>query len=146
MNEKWNNRFLELTDHLATWSLDPSTKVAAALFKGKYQLASAYNGFPPGIEDTPERLNDRPLKYKITQHAESNLVGTCAKFGIPTEGATVAITTYPCCNCAGLMIGAGIKKIVARKPTEDFLTRWKDDIELAMTMLEEAGVEIVIID
>lgn len=143
----WNLRALEFAEgEINSWSKDPSTRVSAALFKGKYQLASAYNGFPPGIADTEERLNNRPVKYKITQHAEANLISTCAKFGIITEGATVAITTYPCCTCAGLMIGAGIKKVVARKPTEDFLSRWKDDIELAITMLEEAGVELVIID
>lgn len=143
----WNLRALEFVEgEINKWSRDPSTKVSAALFKGKYQLASAYNGFPPGIDDTDERLNDRPLKYKMTNHSEENLIATCAKFGIVTDGATVAITTYPCCTCAGLMISAGIKKIVTRKPTEDFLSRWKDDIELAMSMLIEAGVEIVVIN
>ena len=140
----WNKRALSFVEgEINSWSKDPSTKVSAALFNGKYQIASAYNGFPPSIEDSAERLNDRNVKYKIVQHAESNLISTCARLGIPTNGCTVAISHHPCCTCAGMMIGAGISKIIIRAPSEDFISRWKDDMALARTMLDEAGVECV---
>ncbi len=143
----WDRRFLKMAaGEINTWSKDPSTKVSATIFRGKYPIAAAYNGFPPGIADTPERLNNRELKYKLVQHAEANAISTCSKLGISTEGATMAVTHFPCSTCAGLMIGAGIKKVVVQKPNEDFLSRWKDSVELSKDMFTEAGVELVVID
>ncbi|QDJ96384.1 deoxycytidylate deaminase [Xanthomonas phage Xoo-sp13] len=143
----WDSRFLRLADgELNSWSKDPSTKVSAVIIRGKYPIATSYNGFPPGIEDTVERLNNRELKYKLVQHAEANAISTCAKLGISTEGTTMAVTHFPCSTCAGLMISAGIKKVIVKKPTPDFLSRWKESIDLSKEMFKEAEVELVVID
>lgn len=143
----WDRRFLKMAaGEINSWSKDPSTKVSATIFRGKYPIAASYNGFPPGIEDTHERLNNRELKYKLVQHAEANAIATCSKLGISTEGTTMAVTHFPCSTCAGLMIGAGIKKVVVQEPNADFLSRWKDSVELSKEMFAEAGVELVVID
>lgn len=143
----WDVRFLRMAaGEINSWSKDPSTKVSAILFRGKYPLMPSYNGFPPGIEDTVERLNDREVKYKLVQHAEMNAVSTCARMGISTEGASMAITHLPCTTCAGLLISAGIKRLIVKKPNEDFMSRWKDSVEFALSMFEEAGVEVRMID
>lgn len=143
----WDRRFLKMAaGEINSWSKDPSTKVSATIFRGKYPIAASYNGFPPGIEDTYERLNNRELKYKLVQHAEANAIATCSKLGISTEGTTMAVTHFPCSTCAGLMIGAGIKKVVVQEPNADFLSRWKDSVELSKEMFAEAGVELVVID
>lgn len=143
----WDRRFLKMAaGEINSWSKDPSTKVSATIFRGKYPIAASYNGFPPGIEDTHERLHNRELKYKLVQHAEANAIATCSKLGISTEGTTMAVTHFPCSTCAGLMIGAGIKKVVVQEPNADFLSRWKDSVELSKEMFAEAGVELVVID
>lgn len=143
----WDKRMLKMAaGEINTWSKDPSTKVSATIFKGKYPIASSYNGFPPGIEDTKERLNNRELKYKLVQHAEANAIATCSKLGISTDGATMAVTHFPCSTCAGLMISAGIKKVIVQKPDADFLSRWKDSVELSEEMFKEADVQLVVID
>ena len=143
----WNKRFLRLAQgEVNTWSKDPSTKVSAAVVRGKHVVAVSYNGLPEGIEDTHERLNNRELKYKIVQHAEANAISTCAKLGIATDGATMACTLFPCSSCAGLMIGAGIKKVIVQTPTEDQLSRWADSLALSRSLFEEAGVEIILVD
>lgn len=143
----WDKRFLKVAaGEINTWSKDPSTKVSAAIFRGKYLIASSYNGFPPGIEDTVERLNNRELKYKLVQHAEANAIATCSRLGISTEGCTMALTHFPCSTCAGLMVSAGIKKLVVQTPNEDFLSRWAESVELGQSILKEAGVEVVYID
>lgn len=55
------------------WSKDPSSQVAAiAVGDTPNQVAWGYNGFPPGIADTHERLTDRDTKYRLTRHAEPN--------------------------------------------------------------------------
>lgn len=143
----WNLRKVKFVlGEINTWSKDPSTKVSAALFNGKYQICSAYNGFPPGVADTPERLNNRDIKYKIVQHAEANLISTCARLGIKTEGMSVAVSLFPCASCAGMLISAGIKEIVTVEPSEDAKSRWGEDFKLSKSILEEAGVQVTVID
>src|ERR1051326_2813900 len=54
--EKWDRRFLELAKHVSSWSKDPSTKVGAVIVDANRRVvATGYNGFPRGVEDTPER-------------------------------------------------------------------------------------------
>ncbi len=35
----------------------------------------------------------------------------CAKFGVPTQGAEIYITHFPCVHCAKSLIQAGISKV-----------------------------------
>ena len=143
----WEKRFLRLAaGEINSWSKDPSTKVSSLLFRGKYPLMPSYNGFPPGIEDSLERLENREMKYKLVQHAEANAISNCARLGISTDGASMAITHFPCSNCAGLLISAGIKKVIVQKPTEEFLSRWQESIDLSKSLFKEAGVEVRVID
>jgi len=44
-------------------------------------------------------------------HAEASLVARAAKIGIPLNGASVLVTTFPCPGCARLLVEAGIKKL-----------------------------------
>lgn len=144
---KWDKRFLGMAHReVKEWSKDPSTKVAAIIIDSDNNVrAVSYNGFPKGIKDD-ERLNNRELKYSLVQHAESNSISTCAKLGIKTDGCSIAITNFPCSTCMGLLINAGIKKVITSKPTEDYLSRWKESIDLSKELMEEAGIELVMID
>lgn len=143
----WDLRKLKFVlGEINSWSKDPSTKVSAAIFNGKYPICSSYNGLPPGVEDTAERLNNRDLKYKLVQHAEANAISTCARLGIKTDGMSMAVSLFPCANCAGLIIGAGIKEIITSEPSEDIKKRWGDDFLLSKQIFEEAGVKITMVD
>ena len=55
-------RFLQTALAVARiWSKDPSSQVAAiAVGDTPNQVAWGYNGFPPGIADTHERLTEPP--------------------------------------------------------------------------------------
>ena len=62
---KWDERYLELADCVATWSKDPSRKIGAIAIGSKGQvLAQGYNGFPRGVEeglaDHGSHHGDRP--------------------------------------------------------------------------------------
>ena len=60
MNNKWDLRYLELAEHISTWSKDPSTKIGSiAIGKNGQVLSQGYNGFPRGVIDSTERLKDR---------------------------------------------------------------------------------------
>ena len=123
-------------------SKDPSTKVGAvALDDGLGVLCVGYNGFPRGVADTPERLNDRPTKYSITVHAEGNIIAQAARKGISLAGATIVVTSlYPCSNCSALMIQAGIKRIITTRPDNE---RWNESAKFAEQILTEGGVEVI---
>ncbi len=73
--DKWDRRFLELTNFIKDWSKDPRTKVGCVLVgDGRRVLSLGYNGFPRGFEDTEERLNDRQLKNLYMAHSERNAI------------------------------------------------------------------------
>lgn len=144
---EWDKRKIRFVlGELNSWSKDPSTKVSAAIFNGKYPICASYNGLPPGVEDTYERLNDRNLKYKIIQHAEANAISTAARLGVRTEGMVMVSSLFPCASCAGLIISAGIKEIVTVEASEETKMRWGIDFELSRQMFSESGVTMTIVD
>ena len=129
---------LGMAEHVSKLSKDPSTKVGAVIFDDKRRIVSAgYNGFARGVKDTTLRLKDRDLKYKLTLHAEKNAILFATA---PLDGCTIVVT-HPCCaQCTAQVIQSGIKHVMWKKPTNDFLLRWKDDMKLSYVQLEEAGV------
>ena len=135
----WDLRFLRMCDLVAGWSKDPSTQVGAVLVDGKRRVIGVgYNGFPRGVQDHPTRLGDRAKKYLYVQHAEANAV---LQATASTEGATAYVTHHPCSNCAGLLIQAGIARVVTRVPGEDLNARYLESFHAARVMFGEAGVE-----
>ena len=112
MSEKWDVRFLDLADSIATWSKDPSRGVGAVIVSSMRQvLATGYNGLPRGVEDHPERL-ERPAKYDLIVHAEMNAIVQCARNGVSPIGATIYSTFSPCIHCSLSIVQAGISRVV----------------------------------
>lgn len=147
-NEKWDRRFLAIAKEVSTWSKDPSTKVGAVVVNPLGQIiATGYNGFPRGVEDTDERYNDRELKYKMVAHAELNALLLA---GDRARGGTIYV--YPgfgspnlCTDCAKTVIQSGIKRAVGLVPPieADRKARWAESLKIAQQMCDEAGIETV---
>ena len=131
---------VEMAQHVAKLSKDPSTKVGAVIFDAKRRFVSAgYNGFPRGVADDGWRLNSRDVKYKLTRHAEANAIAFATG---ALDGATLVVT-HPCCTqCAGAIIQAGIAHVMWPAPSEEFRSRWSEDIALSDMMFREAGVTV----
>ena len=90
MSEKWDRRFLELAEHISTWSKDPSTKVGCVVVGEDREIRSTgFNGFPRGIEDDAERLEDREQKYPLICHAEENAIMHAARTGKSAQQASM---------------------------------------------------------
>ena len=49
-------------------------------------------------------------------HAEMDALLSCGRAGIPTVGATLYCTTFPCHNCAKHIIAGGMKRVVYVEP------------------------------
>ena len=140
----WDEKYLNLAEHISSWSKDPSTKIGAvAIGKHGQILSTGYNGFPRKIDDLEDRLNNRELKYKYTIHAEMNCIYNASLTGISLEGSTLYVTGLPICSsCALGVIQAGIKRVVMRY-SSDIAEKWFNSGEQSVKMFMEAGVEIL---
>lgn len=134
----WTDWFMSLARTVASKSKDPSTKVGAVIVRRDNTIVSVgYNGFPRGIADTAERLNDRPTKLGLTVHAEMNAV-LAAHTSV--WSCTLYTTFMPCDRCFVHLIQAGIKKVVYPVPSAEQEERWGESFERVRLMAIEAGI------
>ncbi|HIT77652.1 MAG TPA: cytidine/deoxycytidylate deaminase family protein [Candidatus Limihabitans stercoravium] len=146
---KWDKRFMELTQKVAEWSscYQENRHVGAIIVRDKRVLTTGYNGAPSGIKSCVERGECLRKKLGIPSgtrhelcyavHAEQNAIAQAAKLGIVLEGATLYCTHQPCVICAKMIINSGIKRIVYKEGYPD---------EFSIELLKEAGVETVQFD
>lgn len=141
-SHKWDKRFIELCDHIAMWSEDPSRKVGAVIVgKGDCILSTGYNGLPRGVKVDNGKHFDRTdgRKYLWFEHAERNAIYNAARNGISVEQSTVYCSLFPCSDCARAIIQSGLTELVTRKPPEDEI-RFAESMAISLDMLIEAGV------
>ena len=131
---------LDLADHAAKRSRDPSTKVGAVILRPDNTVASmGYNGFPRHTNDSAEIYLDRQRKLLRTVHAELNAILTARE---PLHGYTIYVSPlFSCANCAASIIQSGISRIVCRMPAES-ITRWKESFDEAQNLFKEAKITV----
>ena len=140
MSEKWDRRFIDLALNISGWSKDPSTKVGCVVVGEDREIRSTgFNGFPRGIDDSMERLEDRELKYPLICHAEENAIMHAARIGISLKDCTAYVTWPPCTRCARSLIQAGVIEVVYPGNIE-IPDRWIEDFERSNSKMKEAGV------
>ena len=139
----WDEYFMQIADVAATRSTCLRRHVGAVLVHDRHILATGYNGVPAGIEHCLTRGCLREelgipsgQQHELCRglHAEQNaLIQASRHGGIAGDGATLYCTAHPCVQCTKMLINAGIQEIVYQNPYPD---------ELAMSMLEEAGMKL----
>lgn len=132
------------------FSKDPSTKVGALfLYPETLNILSVgYNGMPRGIDETILERWDRPLKYKLVEHAERNAIYNSAMSGTSLKDSICVVSLFPCSDCARGIIQSGCKLVISlalEDSGNDRHNRWKDDWNISMMMLNEACVKLVFI-
>ncbi len=142
--EKWDKRFMELTELVGTWASCYRRKVGAIIVKDKRVLTTGYNGAPAGISSCVERGECLREKMNIPSgthaetcyaaHAEQNAIIQAARYGANIDGATLYCTHQPCVICAKMIINAGIKRVVYKEGYPD---------EFSIKLFEEAGTKII---
>lgn len=139
---KWDNRFLQLAEHVSAWSKDPRTKVGAVVVnQHKQVIGLGFNGFPRGVFDSDLRYENRETKLLLVAHAEQNALDNC--FTDP-RGSTIYTTLYPCYHCAKGIIQRGVQRIVTR-PFDRSRCGAPLHLDVSEVMFKEAGVEICFI-
>ena len=143
MPPSWDVWFMKQVYLVAEKSKDPSTKFGAILVKDNHIISSGFNGFPIGVNDSPERYNNRELKYKFVCHAEHNSVLSAARFGTSTLGTTLYTQTIPCHDCAKAIIQGGISEIVIHSGWPAMIhSGWKESMEISNTMFKESETKL----
>ena len=134
----WGRKYTSLAKEISTWSKDPSTQVGAVVIGEKGQLLSqGYNGFPRGINDTDDRLNNRERKYELVVHAEMNAIYNASFNGVSLKDSTLYVYGLPICSeCAKGIIQVGIKKVVATRP-RIYNSGWDKSTKAAEALLEK---------
>lgn len=134
--DKWDIRYYSLALEIASWSKDPTSKVGCvAVAPNRRQFVSGYNGFPANIDDTPERLADKKAKNEFMIHAEANCIINATQL---LNNWTMYVTKAPCLNCAKLITGSGIKKLMCPTPGGT----WVDEQMKAISLITTTGIEV----
>jgi dCMP deaminase len=120
IGSNWDHRFLVLSQHIAGWSKDPTTKVGCVVVdEQRHIVSTGYNGFARGVNDTHARLHEREVKYKLVIHAEKNALLHAQR---DLRGCTLYVWPMPpCSQCAAAIVQSGIKRVVSVSPSEEHL-------------------------
>lgn len=134
----WVQRHLNLCDHIASWSKDPSSQFGCFLTDKYYRpIGYGVNGFARGFKDTPERWNDRPFKYRHVIHAEENaLLNATTK----VDDCIAFVNGCPCSSCMSKLAQANVSEVWCWEPTEDYTSRWSTSEPLQVA--KECGIVV----
>lgn len=122
-------------------------QVGAVISREGRILSSGYNGAPAGLPHCShpcDCLASEGLKHlsdcgiydpcTIAIHAEINAIIHAAKYGVGIKDAELHTTRMPCLNCAGMIVNAGISRVVWQEPHRE---------QSGLYLLIEAGLEVV---
>ena len=123
----WDEYFMLQAELAKLRSNCITRQVGAVIVRNHRQLATGYNGTPPGIKNCfdggctrcQRRINGEiksgeSLDRCLCNHAEANAIMHCAILGIEAGmSGTILYTTFvPCLECTKMAITIGIKKFV----------------------------------
>lgn len=121
MRSSWDKYFMDIAFAASKRSTCDRRSVGCVLAKDNHQISMGYNGAPksaPHCEETnhgcPEDQEVVSCKWAV--HAEMNAISNAASRGVSVDGSTAYITDEPCVHCYGMLVNAGIERIVAKRP------------------------------
>lgn len=126
----------------------PRAAVGAVISREGRSFSSGYNGAPKGMKHCNHICNCNPIREGRVHrkdclsfqpcsnvvHAEANAIAFAARYGVATNGADIHCTRIPCLTCAGLIINAGIVRVVWYEEHRDME---------GLLRLGEAGLEVI---
>lgn len=145
--DKWDIRFMRLAEEISSWSKDIRTKVGSVIVDNDNNpISMGYNGFARHINDLDEERYKPENKLKYVIHSEENAIINCARHNQCTVGTTIYVTLFPCSNCAGMIVNAGIKKIICKEKPDFNNERWGESWKISETIFNEGGVKVLYMD
>lgn len=141
---KWDQRFFQLCDVVASWSEDRSRKVGAVIVGPDNEVRSlGFNGLPRGISAEHDERHSRTEgeKYFWFEHAERNAIYNAARVGISVGGCRIYTSLFPCADCTRAIIQSGIIQLNTFSAPDADETFFRS-FEVSIAMLSEAGLQI----
>ncbi len=141
----WIRYFMDMAKVVASKSKD-TTKVGCVIASDTKQvLATGFNGFCRGVEDSKERYADRAVKLNFVVHAEANAICQSAFNGVRLRDSSAFVTLPPCHDCAKMLKQAGITTVyyladTKPAPNQKVANDWRDKQQLSLDILHEAGI------
>jgi len=130
----WDQYFMAQSHLLALRSTCTRLMVGATIVRDKRIIAGGYNGsVSGGVHCIDEGCYVMDGHCVRTVHAEANALLQCAKFGVPTDGAELYVTHFPCLQCCKQLIQGGIKAVY-------YAADYKNH-PYAIELFHEAGVQ-----
>ena len=124
----WTEYFMSVVHAISKRGSCMRGQSGAVIVKDNQILSTGYVGSARGLPHcTDEGCLIRTVKYHDqdgepehkhcvrTAHAEENAIVQAARHGHAIEGAHIYCSMEPCLRCAGMIINAGITKVVAEK-------------------------------
>jgi len=97
-------------------------QIGALIVRDGKILLSEHNRHLPR-DQSPYALGDprnnfnagEKIEVSTVLHGEAGLIAQAARQGLSLAGASLYVTTFPCPNCAKLIVASGIKKVYYKK-------------------------------
>jgi len=102
----WDIFYLKVADLIAQQSYAEDRKVGALIVKDGNIISFSYNGTP--------RHTNNDTQNNIVLHAEAQAIAKVARSNNSTINSTLYCTLSPCIDCAKLIYGVGITRVVYR--------------------------------
>lgn len=152
----WDEYFMLQAELAKLRSNCMTRQVGAVIVREHRQIATGYNGTPPGIKNCFEggckRCQDRidgkiesgaSLDRCLCNHAEANAVMHCAILGIETgvKNAVLYSTYVPCLECSKMAITIGIKKIICLNTYPETDNNLMNDAGITVQLLDKKKIQ-----
>jgi dCMP deaminase len=124
---KWDKRFMELTETVANWSscYQENRHVGAIIVKDKRVMTTGYNGAPAGIKSCEEKGECLRRKLEIPSgmkhelcfavHAEQNAIIQAGQDRCMGSSMYIWGHNFICILCKRFIVQSGIETIYLRK-------------------------------
>lgn len=139
--KSWDEYFYDMAELVATRSRDDCPVGAVVIGEDQIVISTGYNGLPRRVSDLEQRL-EKSEKLRWTVHAETNAICNAVRVGTSTKDGTIYVTKFPCSTCSGLLVQAGIRRLVTFDRNFWRNDPNRDDGRCSLRILMEAGVEI----
>ncbi len=144
----WEEYFVNMLDSVGLRSGCDRGRCACIITYDNRIISTGYSAPPRGLPDCfaeghlLQQVDNgdglKPSSHCVRNvHAEQNAIIHAARFGISLEGATLYVSMSPCSTCAKLIIGAGIKRVIAKKMYQK---------EEPVNLLKTVGIEFDVIN
>ena len=136
--------FMQLAYSISEKSED-STKVGSVIVNplNDEVISYGFNDFPKNVDKNINERWNNPLKGRYIVHSEVSAIINSKK---DVSGCDIYVNLYPCSNCAGAIVNAGIKRVFCESKPDFNNEKWGISWNISKIIFEEANIEVIFIN